>query len=563
LEVTAHIDPLLPDVVRGDAGRIRQILLNLGGNAVKFTQQGEVGIDCRVVEKTDKGTLVRIEVRDTGIGIPANRVNALFQAFSQVDASTTRKFGGTGLGLSIVKRLAELMGGETGVSSEEGVGSVFWFTVRFDIAHNAAKARPAPPAELKGQRILVVDDNATNRKVIMGQLTLCHMDPVCASSADEAMALMRQAAAAGRPFEVALLDHQMPGCDGAKLGKMIVSDASIKNARLILLTSSGQRGDGHMFADLGFAGYLLKPVTQRDLTDCLMMVLSAKAESWHLKSQPIITRHALRSQRSQKRHRILLAEDNAVNQKVACKTLEKLGYRVDVAPDGQAAVQAWETGRYDLILMDCQMPVLDGYEATRTIRAREEERGSKRIPIVALTAHAMKGADEQCTAAGMDDYLSKPIDRAQLDACLERWLNNDAVAESRADGFTHTATDLISTRVLSDAEILPVDWPQLLKATDNDEELARELAVLFIDSGVQSMQQIVTALENNDYGKLGEKAHEIKGASANLQAIATVAAAERLEAAARNGDAMQVPELAAQLKIEVQRAIDYLRQRVA
>jgi two-component system sensor histidine kinase/response regulator len=563
LEVTAHIDPQLPDVVRGDAGRIRQILLNLGGNAVKFTQQGEVGIDCRVIEKDAKSTLVRIEVRDTGIGIPKNRLSALFQAFTQVDASTTRKFGGTGLGLSIVKRLAELMGGETGANSEEGQGSTFWFTVRFDAAHSQSKARPAPPAELKGQRILVVDDNATNRKVIMGQLTLCHMDAVCASSADEALTLMRQAAQAGRPFEVALLDHQMPGCDGAKLGKMIVGDPMIKNARLILLTSSGQRGDGHLFADLGFAGYLLKPVTQRDLTDCLMMVLSSKAESWHLKSQPIITRHALRSQRSQKRHRILLAEDNAVNQKVAMKTLEKLGYRVDVAGDGKQAVDAWETGRYDLILMDCQMPVMDGYEATRTIRTRESTESRKRIPIVALTAHAMKGADEQCTAAGMDDYLTKPIDRAQLDACLERWLNNDVVADSRPDGFTHTATDLISTRVLSDAEILPVDWAQLLKATDNDEQLARELAVLFIDSGASSMQDILSALDSGDYSKMGEKAHEIKGASANLQAIATVAAAERLEAAARNGDALQVPELTQQLNIEINRAIDYLRQRVA
>jgi CheY-like chemotaxis protein len=423
LEVIALLDPLLPDILRGDAGRIRQILLNLGGNAVKFTQRGEVAIDCKVAEKTAHDVLVRCEIRDTGIGIPANRLDALFKAFTQVDASTTRKFGGTGLGLSIVKRLVELMGGEVGVISEDGKGSTFWFTARLAIAQHATKARPAPPIALQGQRVLVVDDNATNRKVIMGQLSLCRMEPVCASSADEALSLMRQAATVGRPFEVALLDHQMPGCDGAKLGAMINSEAALRSTRLILLTSSGQRGDGRMFAELGFAGYLLKPVTQRDLTDSLMLVLGARAEAWHQQSQPIVTRHALRTQRVREAPRVLLAEDNAVNQKVACRTLEKLGYRVDVAIDGKAAVEAWATGRYDLILMDCQMPVMDGYEATRQIRARETD--GKRIPVIALTAHAMKGADATCVAAGMDDYLSKPIDRAQLSACLERWLNGD------------------------------------------------------------------------------------------------------------------------------------------
>jgi two-component system sensor histidine kinase/response regulator len=326
----------------------------------------------------------------------------------------------------------ELMGGASGVSSEEGVGSVFWFTARMGVAKDATKTRPAPPIELKGQRVLVVDDNATNRKVIMGQLMLCHMDAVCASSANEALALMRQASLAGRPFEVALLDHQMPDFDGARLGKAIADDDALKVTRLILLTSSGQRGDGKMFADLGFAGYLLKPVTQRDLIDCMTMVLGVRADAWQMKSQPIVTRHVLRAQRVQGAPRILLAEDNAVNQKVACRMLEKMGYRVDVAVNGETAVEAWATGRYDLILMDCQMPVMDGYEATRTIRKRETQ--EQHIPIVALTAHAMKGADNICVAAGMDDYLSKPIDRALMTACLERWLNtSEDVAASKSE----------------------------------------------------------------------------------------------------------------------------------
>jgi PAS domain S-box-containing protein len=427
LEVIALLDPALPPLVNGDAGRIRQILLNLGGNAVKFTQTGEVAIDCKVVRQDDQGVMVRCEIRDTGIGIPADRVGALFQAFTQVDASTTRKFGGTGLGLSIVRRLVELMGGECGVHSTEGVGSTFWFTAQFGVARDSERVPSTPPAELKGQRILVVDDNATNRKVVMGQLSLCGMDPVCASSANEAIALMRQAAVAGRPFEVALLDHQMPGYDGAKLGAAILNDEQIKRTRLVLLTSSGQRGDGRLFADLGFAGYLLKPVTQGDLTDCLMMVLGARPEAWATRTQPIVTRHALRSHRARTSQRILLAEDNIVNQKVACRLLEKLGYGVDVAIDGQAAIEAWASGRYDLVLMDCQMPIMDGYEATRRIRAQEA--GRAHIPIVALTAHAMKGADRECTAAGMDDYLSKPIDRQALAICLDRWLNGKAATE--------------------------------------------------------------------------------------------------------------------------------------
>jgi CheY-like chemotaxis protein len=314
------------------------------------------------------------------------------------------------------------MGGEVGVTSEESVGSTFWFTARFGISQEVARAkRTTAPIALRGQQVLIVDDNATNRKVLMGQLSLCGMDPVCASSADEALTLLRHAAAIGKPFEVALLDHQMPGCDGASLGKMILADPAIKAARLILLTSSGQRGEGRMFADLGFAAYLLKPVTQRDLTDGLLMVLGSRAEAWHLHTQPLVTRHAIRTQRLQEAPRILLAEDNLVNQKVACRILENSGHRVDVAADGQAAVDAWRTGRYDLILMDCQMPVMDGYEAARKIR--ELEAGRTHIPIIALTAHAMKGADRECTDAGMDDYLSKPIDKERLKTCLERWLD--------------------------------------------------------------------------------------------------------------------------------------------
>jgi CheY-like chemotaxis protein len=305
------------------------------------------------------------------------------------------------------------------VTSEEGVGSVFWFTAHFAPAAEVVPVAFEAPA-IAGRRVLVVDDNLTNRKILMGQLLLCGIEAAAAGSANEALGLLRQASAAGRPYDAALLDYQMPGCDGADLGRMIIRDDSIKSTRLILLTSSGQRGDGQLFGDIGFAGYLLKPVSQRDLMACLVLALANPAEVWHLRSQPLITRHALRAQREGGRNRILVAEDNIVNQKVASRLLEKLGFSVQVVADGRAAVTAWQRGNIDLILMDCQMPNMDGYEATREIRRLED--GRRRIPIIALTANAMKGDEERCTAEGMDGFVSKPIDRAKLDACLNRFL---------------------------------------------------------------------------------------------------------------------------------------------
>jgi len=430
LEVTAFIEPAVPELVLGDPGRLRQVLVNLCGNAVKFTHQGEVALNVRVEGTDAAGTVLRFDVRDTGIGIPADRVHTLFRPFSQVDASTTRQFGGTGLGLSIVKRLAQMMGGEAGVESLEGAGSTFWFTARFDLAA-ATPGTATPPRRMRvdprGQRTLVVDDNATNRKVLLNQLQRCGIDAVCVSSAAEALTAMTQAQQEQRPFELALLDYQMPDCDGATLGARINADPVLKSTRLVLLTSSGQRGEGQHFAKLGFAGYLLKPVAQRDLTDCLLLVLSGNAEDWHTQTQPIVTRHNVRAERGREKRRILLAEDNVVNEKVASRTLQKLGYRVDSVTNGREAVTAWETGRYDLILMDCQMPELDGYAATREIRSREQ--GQRHIPIVALTAHAMKDDDLKCKAAGMDDHITKPIDRERLALCLEQYLGEPNALE--------------------------------------------------------------------------------------------------------------------------------------
>ena len=422
LELVIEIDEALPVCVSGDAGRVRQILLNLAGNAIKFTGTGEVTLAITVLEQGAESIRVRCDVRDTGIGIPANRLPLLFVPFMQVDSSTTRRFGGTGLGLSIVKRLVELMDGQTGVESQEGVGSRFWFTACFAMLPFSPVLGNRAPASIKGKRVLVVDDNLTNRKILMAQLELCGVEGIAASSADEALTLVRQARALGRPYDAALIDHLMPGCDGAELGRIIVREQGVHSTRLILLTSSGQRGGDRMFEDIGFFAYLLKPVTQGDLTECLVLALAGSDGSPNRDSPTIVTEPLLRALPPRVKKRILLAEDNLVNQKVAVRLLEKMDYSVDVAPDGRAAITAWRSGDFDLILMDCQMPDVDGFEATAAIR--NEEGDGRRIPIVALTANAMKSDADLCRAAGMDGFISKPIDRAKLAACLAEFLGS-------------------------------------------------------------------------------------------------------------------------------------------
>lgn len=420
LELVVDIDPNIPEHLLGDPGRLRQILLNLGGNAIKFTSQGQVMFRLLVVENSGASVVIRCEVCDTGVGIPADQVHGLFQAFAQVDASTTRKFGGTGLGLSIVKRLAQLMMGEVGVESVVGQGSTFWFTARL-VALAAPGKSPAEPTPLLGRRGLVVDDNATVRRLIGEYMQQIGLRCESASNANDALLLLREAQRAGQPFDVVLIDHLMPDCNGIDLARRMLG-----RAPLILMTSAGMHGEIQHCATLGFSHYLIKPVLRSDLDHALRAVLLPKAPVSHpsvgASDAPTVERRSAPPAVL----RILLAEDNVVNQKVARRLLEKLGYQVDTVANGQEAFDAWRTGNYALILMDCQMPQVDGYEATRKIRDAEAG-SSEHIPIIALTAHAMKGADAECRAAGMDDYLSKPIDRNILALALERHLAKAAV----------------------------------------------------------------------------------------------------------------------------------------
>jgi len=551
LELTVSIDAQVPEHVKGDAARLRQILLNLGGNAVKFTAAGEVSIDVRASALDEHSMLMRCEVRDTGPGIPADRLSTLFRPFSQVDASTTRRFGGTGLGLSIVKRLAQLMEGDAGVLSTPGVGSTFWFTARLGVGVARAPSPCAELAALGGLRVLIVDDNATNRRVLAGQLAVCGVEAVSVADGDEALAALDAGARAHRPFDVALLDFHMPDGDGERLGRRIRSEQHLGHTRLVLLTSAGNRGDAQRFAALGFAGYLLKPVTQRELAGCLSLVMSSSADSWQQRAQPLVTRHQVRSLRAARSVRVLLAEDNPVNQKVARVMLEKLGTEVEVVANGRDAVEAWRSGRFELIVMDCQMPEMDGYEATREIR--RVEAGRVHIPIIALTANAMKGDDAECRAAGMDDYLAKPLDIERLRDCLERHCG--ACPPTHAD-----AGEPLRPVPHGSA---PVDWDALLQAAAADEAEAHELVRLFIACGDESLAAIAAAVGIGDLSAVREHAHSLKGASVTLTARSVAEAAAQLELAARAGARERLSLLTESLQSELQRTIEYLRSRVA
>jgi two-component system, sensor histidine kinase and response regulator len=417
LELACHILPDVPDGLQGDPTRIRQIVVNLLGNAIKFTSQGEVVIQVEIQEELPNETVLHFTVRDTGIGIPLEKQQLIFEAFTQTDSSTTRKYGGTGLGLAISSRLVNKMGGKIWVESEPDRGSTFHFTVRFLLQKfSSRKYAPLGAEALRGLPVLVVDDNATNRRILQEMLLAWQMNPTLTESGHEALTILKQAYTDGRPFSLILLDAQMPGLDGFSLVKIIKEDARLANSFVIMLTSAGFRGDAARCRELGINGYLTKPNKRSDLLEAIRAVLGSPAGTET--SPSVVTLHSLRESRT--RLKILLAEDNRVNQALAVRLLEKRGYHVVVAGNGKAALEALETQEFDLILMDVQMPKMDGLQATAAIRESEIKNG-KHIPIIAMTAHAMAGDKERCLAAGMDDYITKPIRPEQLVDMIERY----------------------------------------------------------------------------------------------------------------------------------------------
>ncbi len=428
LELTWAADAAVPTLLRGDPGRLRQILANLVGNAIKFTPSGEVAVRVAALEDAGDAVLLRFSVHDTGIGIPREKMDRLFERFSQVDGSTTRQFGGTGLGLAISKRLAELMGGEAGADSESGKGSEFWFTARLGRqAVGTTPPGPALPADLHGLRVLVVDDNATNRDILTTRLTSWGLRPSEAQDGPAALRALQQALDANDPFGLAIVDMQMPGMDGETLGRTVKADPRFAALPMVMLTSLGARGDARRFAAIGFAAYATKPLRHTELRAMLSQVLSPDRAT---RAAPgaIATRHTAREMLGRfagRRARILIAEDNITNQQVALGILRNLGLRADAVANGTEALKALDGIPYDLVLMDVQMPEMDGFEATRRQReaeGRRPPREQRRVPIIAMTAHALQGDHERCLAEGMDDYLSKPVMPQALAAVLEKWL---------------------------------------------------------------------------------------------------------------------------------------------
>jgi CheY-like chemotaxis protein len=522
-------------------------LLNLLSNAVKFTQSGEIIVEVCVLAQQSRKTLIQFSVRDTGIGIAPEQQGNLFQPFVQADATTTKQFGGTGLGLSIVKRLIELMGGQVGVESELGKGATFWFTLPLDPLDPSGRFMRLTTTTI-GKRILIVDDNEANRNVLGNQLARVGYAVQLAAEATEALSLLKQARHE-REFDAALIDYQMPTMDGAMLGEIINADAALSKTRLILLTSLDRAGDQLRFAKIGFAAYLTKPVRARELKECLDRVLTAEAREWHLHSQPMITRNVLSDSIGEARYggRVLLVEDNIVNQQVAQKCLERLGCNVHTVNDGLAGVSSFKEERFDLILMDMQMPVMDGVSATREIR--KLERSGRHIPIVALTANVMAGQLERCLEAGMDDFLAKPLDIHRLRDVLDRF----GLASKQAEDDTRRAAVQFA-----DA---PLDMKRIDSVAAGDREFAAELLHLFAESTQQSLAVLRDAAVRGDRIAVAREAHKLKGACGNVGALRLAHLAAEVESTAERATERELKLALDTIDMEAQRARAFIERQ--
>ncbi len=537
----AEVD--VPSYLSGDAGRLRQTLTNLAGNAIKFTHEGEVGVRVSVVSQDDEYALLRFAVRDTGIGIPADRVDGLFESFAQLDASTTRKYGGTGLGLAISKRLAEMMGGEIGVNSREGEGSEFWFTARF-ARQAAAREGLAPVNDLPSARVLVVDDNATSREVLTVRLSAWGLAPTVVADAPAALAALSRAAAAGDPFRVALIDMQMPGMDGEMLGTAVRSDPLLADTHMVMLSSAPRPGDEARLRELGYSAFLVKPVRQSLLFEALAKVLIGVGGACEERETAADAPGSWRPDA-----RVLLAEDNIINQQVAVGLLRKLGVRVDAVANGAEAVKALEDLPYDLVLMDVQMPEMDGWEATSIVRDPSSHVRDHRIPIVAMTAHAMQGDRERCLEGGMDDYISKPVARHALAQVLSRWLPPDGVEQGAAQP---PAYEQPSVETPPDGDVV-LDWEGAVDRLMGDEAFVRGIIRDFLTETPAQLQNMMICLEAADLPGVRKCAHAIKGAAATVGAEAIRCVALAAERAACDGDAHRLPELLPSLRRELDR----------
>ena len=533
LELTVDVPPDVPQMVRGDPTRVRQVLMNLIGNAIKFTEQGEVDVSAGVVQRDGDRAAVQFRVRDTGIGIADDQLVTIFQEFSQADASMTRRYGGTGLGLAISRRLVALMGGELAVTSEVGRGSEFSFTLTVPVeAVPQATARAA--VSLGGRRLLVVDDNETNRRIVRDMLGAEGMAVHEAPRADAGLEALRRAARAGTPYDLAILDAQMPDQDGFELATVIRADRALAETRLLILTSAGQRGDGERCRQLGIQAYLTKPIARADLVEAVGTVLAGTASAPG--GADLVTRHSI----AESRHalRILLAEDNPVNQQVAMAMLLKRGHQVDVANNGREAVDAVARESYDLVLMDIQMPEMDGFEATEQIRALPQGRT---LPIIALTAHALSGERERCLARGMTGYLAKPFKAHDLFAAVEGRVAPPADTAAAPS----PAVDLAAFR-------RTMEEAGAGEAVDG-------ILETFVATLPQRLEALVAAAGGTEADPLQRAAHAFRSAAGTIGAGHLAALLEDMERAARDGDLAGARDKLEHVRGEAQAALDYLR----
>jgi PAS domain S-box-containing protein len=521
LELLVHVSPKVPEALVGDPTRLRQLIVNLVGNAIKFTERGNIVVDVELEEISDEAVHLHFRVSDTGIGIPLEKQQVIFESFAQADGSTTRRFGGTGLGLTISRQLVDLMGGVMWVESEPGKGSTFHFTTSFRQGVAPVSSQEQSAGELlPGLEILIADDNDSNQKILAEMLTNWRMNPVVAGGGAEALNLLEEEQRAGKKFPIVLLDAQMPGIDGFFLAEKIHANPSLAGSVILMLSADRHLTDAARCRELGVNAFLTKPVGQSELLDAILSVLGTKAAEERLNKVPEVVPAAPQGVSL----RILICEDHPVNQKLASRLLEKAGHRIVLADTGREALDVWGNASdpgFDLILMDIQMPELDGVEATVAIRKREQETG-RHVPIIAMTANAMRGDKEKYLEVGMDGYISKPIHSSVLFAEIDRCLKG-----------TERDTAM-TTNAWESGELL--NRASLLERVEGDQELLAEIINLFVDEAPRLLDAMRDALRQGNMAVLERSAHSLKGAASNLSANLTAAAASRLEKNAKNGD---------------------------
>ncbi len=547
IEISCLIEPGVPTLLHGDPGRLRQIIVNLAGNAVKFTNRGEVAIKVEQITRAEQNTTLKFSIRDTGIGISPDSLPQLFTSFTQVDSSSTRKFGGTGLGLAISKKLTEMMGGAITVQSTLGKGSTFSFTV--ELARQQEDAAPLPKRveAIAGQHILVVDDNATNRQVLSLMLDSWGARHEQTPGGPRALDILHKAAREEDPFTIVILDSAMEEMSGESLGKMIKDDPALKSTALVMLSSLAQRGEASRAQNAGFAAYLTKPVRQAHLFECLTTVLGLyRGHPDANRSRPanLVTRHTINEAKAGRRH-VLLVEDNSTNKMVAQGMLDHLGYRVTSVERGADAISALRKSEFDLVLMDCQMPDMDGFETTRVIRGHESGVLNRNVPIIAMTAYVMKGDRERCIAAGMNDYLAKPVRQADLANMLAKWLSRAGDTLPVADGQREDMPDPGCTPAAEPSgqdgqnealEAAAFDKAGLMDRLDGDQELAVIVLNTFFEHIPNAIAKLEESLAKANTAEVVLHAHTIKGAAANAGGAALSETARKIEMDGREGN---------------------------